>query len=49
MTGFTGLAICNPAGLRFGISPHPLMTAGGLELGGGLVYPQRARPPRARI
>jgi methanol--5-hydroxybenzimidazolylcobamide Co-methyltransferase len=40
MTGFTQLAISNPAELRFGVCPHPLMTRGGLNLGGGLVYPE---------
>jgi methanol--5-hydroxybenzimidazolylcobamide Co-methyltransferase len=40
MTGFARLAIPDPAELRFGISPHPLMTRGGLNLGGGLVYPE---------
>jgi methanol--5-hydroxybenzimidazolylcobamide Co-methyltransferase len=40
MTRFTSLAISNSSELRFGVCPHPLMTRGGLNLGGGLVYPE---------
>ena len=40
MPRFTRLAVSNPAELRFGVAPNPLMTRGGLNLGGGLVYPE---------
>ncbi|HXP63052.1 MAG TPA: methyltransferase MtaB domain-containing protein [Dongiaceae bacterium] len=40
MSRFTRLAVSNAAELRFGIAPHPLMTRGGLNLGGGSVYPE---------
>lgn len=38
--GFKQLAISNPADLRFGVSPKPLVTRQGLTIGGGLVYPE---------
>jgi len=37
---FTSLAINNPADLRFGVSPKPLVTRRGLTIGGGIVYPE---------
>jgi len=40
MPRFSRLAVSNPAELRFGVAPNPLMTRGGLNLGGGLVYPE---------
>jgi methanol---5-hydroxybenzimidazolylcobamide Co-methyltransferase len=40
MSRFSQLAIANPADLRFGVSPKPLTTRHGLNLGGGLVYPE---------
>ncbi|MGA2867029.1 MAG: methyltransferase MtaB domain-containing protein [Verrucomicrobiota bacterium] len=40
MTRFNRLAISAPAELRFGVSPHPLVTRHGLSIGGGLVYPE---------
>lgn len=40
MKPFTQLAIPDPADLRFGVSPSPLVTRRGLNLGGGLVYPE---------
>ena len=40
MTRFTQLAISNPADLRFGVAPKPLITRRGMAIGGGLVYPE---------
>ncbi len=40
MSRFTSLAINNPADLRFGVSPKPLVTRRGLTIGGGIVYPE---------
>jgi methanol--5-hydroxybenzimidazolylcobamide Co-methyltransferase len=40
MNRFDKLAINDPADLRFGIAPKPLMTRSGLNLGGGIVYPE---------
>jgi methanol--5-hydroxybenzimidazolylcobamide Co-methyltransferase len=40
MNHFRNLAIPDPAGLRFGIAPQPLLTRQGLRLGGGIVYPE---------
>jgi len=40
MNPFNRLAIPNPADLRFGVSPKPLVTRHGLTLGGGVVYPE---------
>ena len=38
--GSRHLAITNPAELRFGVAPKPLVTRRGLNIGGGLVYPE---------
>jgi methanol--5-hydroxybenzimidazolylcobamide Co-methyltransferase len=40
MKHFKGLAITDPADLRFGVSPKPLTTQRGLTIGGGIVYPE---------
>ncbi len=40
MNRFDKLAIHDPADLRFGFAPKPLMTRSGMNLGGGLVYPE---------
>ncbi len=40
MNDFRNLAISNPADLRFGVAPKPLMTRRGMAIGGGLVYPE---------
>jgi methanol--5-hydroxybenzimidazolylcobamide Co-methyltransferase len=40
MIRFNRLTISIPAELRFGVSPHPLVTRHGLSIGGGLVYPE---------
>lgn len=40
MNDFKSLAICDPAELRFGVSPKPLVTRQGLIIGGGTVYPE---------
>jgi methanol---5-hydroxybenzimidazolylcobamide Co-methyltransferase len=40
MNRFDKLAIDDPADLRFGIAPKPLVTRSGLNLGGGIVYPE---------
>lgn len=40
MNRFDKLAITDPADLRFGIAPKPLITRSGLNLGGGIVYPE---------
>jgi methanol--5-hydroxybenzimidazolylcobamide Co-methyltransferase len=40
MNRFNKLAIENPADLRFGVAPKPLTTRQGLQLGGGVVYPE---------
>jgi methanol--5-hydroxybenzimidazolylcobamide Co-methyltransferase len=40
MSHFTELAIANPADLRFGVSPKPLVTRQGMTIGGGLVFPE---------
>ena len=37
---FTQLAIDHPDGLLFGTAPRPLLTRRGLNIGGGLVYPE---------
>jgi methanol---5-hydroxybenzimidazolylcobamide Co-methyltransferase len=37
---YTKLTLPNAADLVYGISPHPLKTRLGLEIGGGLVYPE---------
>lgn len=37
---FQSLAISSADDLRFGVSPHPVKTARGLVIGGGLVYPE---------
>jgi methanol--5-hydroxybenzimidazolylcobamide Co-methyltransferase len=39
-TRFERLAIADPAELRFGVAPKPLVTRRGLTLGGGVVYPE---------
>ena len=39
-TRFERLAITDPAELRFGIAPKPLVTRRGLTIGGGVVYPE---------
>jgi methanol---5-hydroxybenzimidazolylcobamide Co-methyltransferase len=39
-TDTSRLAISDPADLRFGVAPKPLVTRRGLNLGGGLVYPE---------
>jgi methanol---5-hydroxybenzimidazolylcobamide Co-methyltransferase len=40
MSRFTRLAIENPADLRFGVAPKPLVTRRGMTIGGGAVYPE---------
>ncbi len=40
MKHFESLAISDPAELRFGTCPKPLVTRQGLTIGGGLVYPE---------
>jgi methanol---5-hydroxybenzimidazolylcobamide Co-methyltransferase len=40
MTRFDRVAISDPAELRFGIAPNPLVTREGLTIGGGIVYPE---------
>lgn len=40
MPEFTQLAISNPADLRFGVAPKPLVTRHGMTIGGGVVYPE---------
>lgn len=40
MTHFQRLAITDPADLRFGVAPKPLLTRLGLGIGGGMVYPE---------
>ena len=40
MKHFDCLAISDPAELRFGTCPKPLVTRRGLSIGGGLVYPE---------
>lgn len=40
MDKFKSLAISDPAELRFGIAPKPLVTKQGLSIGGGTVYPE---------
>lgn len=40
MNRFDKLAIDDPADLRFGTAPKPLMTRSGMNLGGGIVYPE---------
>ena len=40
MNNFRNLAVSNPADLRFGVAPKPLMTRRGMAIGGGLVYPE---------
>ena len=40
MPEFTQLAISNPADLRFGVAPKPLVTRHGMTIGGGTVYPE---------
>lgn len=40
MKTYTSLAISDPADLRFGIAPTPVVTRRGLTLGGGVVYPE---------
>ena len=40
MNDFRNLAVSNPADLRFGVAPKPLMTRRGMAIGGGLVYPE---------
>ncbi len=40
MIQFKNLAINNPADLRFGVSPKPLVTRHGMKIGGGIVYPE---------
>jgi methanol---5-hydroxybenzimidazolylcobamide Co-methyltransferase len=40
MNHFSSLAISNPAELRFGVAPKPLLTRHGLSIGGGQVYPE---------
>lgn len=37
---YTSLAISDPAELIYGKSPKPIPTRHGLEIGGGLVYPE---------
>jgi len=37
MSKFSKLAISNPADLRFGVAPRPLITRRGMAIGGGLV------------
>jgi methanol--5-hydroxybenzimidazolylcobamide Co-methyltransferase len=40
MNRFDKLAIDDPADLRFGVAPKPLTTRSGMNLGGGIVYPE---------
>jgi methanol--5-hydroxybenzimidazolylcobamide Co-methyltransferase len=40
MNPFNHVAIANPTELRFGVSPKPLATLHGLNIGGGTVYPE---------
>jgi methanol--5-hydroxybenzimidazolylcobamide Co-methyltransferase len=40
MKPYQQLAIPDPANLRFGVAPRPLTTRQGLNIGGGLVYPE---------
>ncbi len=40
MNRFSSLAIPNPAELRFGVAPKPLLTRHGMSIGGGQVYPE---------
>lgn len=40
MKTFKHLAIPDPANLRFGVAPNPVVTRRGMKLGGGLVYPE---------
>lgn len=40
MSKFIQLAISNPADLRFGVAPKPLVTRRGMTIGGGIVYPE---------
>ena len=40
MPHYTSLTIDNPADLLFGRAPHPVKTRHGLDIGGGLVYPE---------
>ena len=40
MSRYTSLAINNPADLRFGVAPKPLVTRHGMTIGGGTVYPE---------
>jgi len=40
MPKFSALAINNPADLRFGVAPNPLRTRRGMNIGGGIVYPE---------
>jgi methanol--5-hydroxybenzimidazolylcobamide Co-methyltransferase len=40
MQRFDSLAISDPAELRFGMAPKPLITKQGLSIGGGVVYPE---------
>jgi methanol--5-hydroxybenzimidazolylcobamide Co-methyltransferase len=40
MNQFDRLAISEPAELRFGVAPKPLVTRRGLSIGGGSVYPE---------
>ncbi len=40
MNRFSSLAIPDPAELRFGVAPKPLLTRHGMSIGGGQVYPE---------
>jgi methanol--5-hydroxybenzimidazolylcobamide Co-methyltransferase len=40
MDRFNNLATANPANLRSGVRPGPLVTRRGLRLEGGMVYPE---------
>lgn len=40
MKHYNKLAITHPDNLRFGIAPKPVVTRSGMEIGGGLVYPE---------
>ncbi|WP_428940770.1 methyltransferase MtaB domain-containing protein [Fontivita pretiosa] len=40
MKRFSSLAINDPSELRFGVAPRPLRTRSGLNIGGGVVYPE---------
>lgn len=40
MKHYDKLAISNPDNLRFGVAPKPLKTRSGMEIGGGLIYPE---------